>query len=146
MVVCAMLSAARAAEYEVIGSDCCGDLRRHAPVVRLRVAARLHDRPGDACNLVGKGTDGHISVSTLSDLDQPTLQGVVQMLFLLDPYGSCPLNEQPSEIAVATFRDVEQAGFTACVELPWHDADPRRQVARPTKIGTITNGRHDRRR
>src|SRR5215207_6385096 len=95
--------------------------------VRLMIdAASCHQRPGDACRLVGEG-DRHFEASATSK--QPLDPGI--LLDLLRPLQGrlCSDDEQATDVGVTLMCDPAKTLFPACGPLPRNEAEPGCELA-----------------
>ena len=115
----------------------CGHLQR---LVLIVFAAGQHG-PGNASQFVADGDDDFVARCTLSQPMHPLPEssGVV-----LDAkqYGASTVDQHATPIDVAALADTEQFLLTPGGVLPWHDANPGREVASPPKRSSITDGGH----
>jgi hypothetical protein len=97
--------------------------------------------PGDPRQSVCHGDNRNISMHTRFELPDP---GAECNLFPIGhcQNGPCTVDEQPSEIRIATLADPEQFRLPSCGMLSRHQAQPGRKVAPFSEGSTVSHGRN----
>src|SRR5262245_41317496 len=100
--------------------------------------------PGDARQLVGERDGEHVVVQPLLGRLEPGLEAVALPALGLDQHNPRRLDEQDSQIAIATLGYLPEDGAISGRDLPGDEAQPSGEVAAFAEPIPIADGRHDR--
>jgi hypothetical protein len=109
----------------------------------VRFASSKHG-PDDPCILVGDRHRGSVEAAPLSKLVDPLI-GVIGLVWRCPDNGAGAVDEQRSQVLVATLRDAHQNLAIATRELPGHKPDPGSEMAAILELGAIADRGDDRR-
>src|ERR1700687_4236681 len=114
--------------------------RRGAPrdVPALILSAVGQERPDDARVLVRERHRSDVGVSPRGQPRKPAL-GLIGMPFEMPQDGSCPMDQQRTQVHIAALADAEQLRLASGGVLARNQTDPRRELATILECSGIAN-------
>ena len=99
----------------------------------------LQDSPGRSHQFVRERDDDHVRMGPGLEAREPPSQAV-RLLAMMTADGSCAMNEQATEIGIATFTNAPKHGLAARGMLPRHQPEPRGEIAPLRKRRAVADG------
>src|SRR5688572_29323205 len=129
-------STSRSAGYSGSGSG---------SVARLVLTVMRKQRPDDAGILVGESNRSDIRITPRCDAREPPV-GLLGTALDTHQHGARPVNQQSSQVRIATLTDAQQNGLATRGALARHQSEPCRELPAVVKDFCIADARHQRAR